>query len=514
MAVGATDWKDAITKLPSRVPGRDAAIRGPASADRSRFDRELAASRDEAARPAGLSRRSEAPRRTESKAEPKPRETATASRATERGSVARDLQSPARERSDVVDAAPGLVNDAAAPDEAAKVAGSTLETAKAVPPVADGETGDSPIVATVPVVLPSVTPDRGAGDSLGDGVIAAAALLLQQVPVGPAQPQAPTPPALEAANTLVVPGIIVEETDGADLEDAKGEEAEANAAAVPPLVIGPLLVAPTPVAIQSGSAAKAPGPAPSGVPSLAAAGESAGLALDALKPAEGRGAASETGPAVLKAAGSEGGSAAIPTPVEATSSAVKPDVLAAMAESLQATAPTPTPTEALLGQTGLAASGPGHAAATAEKAGTASPAPPVPIGQVPMTIGLRSLSGSSQFEIRLDPGELGRIDVKLEIDKERGTVTTHLVVERIDTLAMLQRDANSLQQALGQAGFEAAEGSISMSLRGDGGTGGQSDQGEQQARSGHSWTTEAAEAAHEAIPLRTLRGLGNLDIRI
>ncbi|MFC6740326.1 flagellar hook-length control protein FliK [Methylobacterium tardum] len=59
-----------------------------------------------------------------------------------------------------------------------------------------------------------------------------------------------------------------------------------------------------------------------------------------------------------------------------------------------------------------------------------------------------------EFQIRLDPVELGRIDVKLEIDKARGTVTTHLVVDRPETLAMLQRDAGQLQQALSQAGLD------------------------------------------------------------
>ena len=32
---------------------------------------------------------------------------------------------------------------------------------------------------------------------------------------------------------------------------------------------------------------------------------------------------------------------------------------------------------------------------------------------VPIEIGLRALSGAKQFDIRLDPGELGRVDVNL-----------------------------------------------------------------------------------------------------
>ena len=65
---------------------------------------------------------------------------------------------------------------------------------------------------------------------------------------------------------------------------------------------------------------------------------------------------------------------------------------------------------------------------------------PVPLGAVAMTIGLRSLAGSNRFEISLDPKDLGRIDVNLDIDKDNGTVTAHLTVDRPETLALLQRD--------------------------------------------------------------------------
>ncbi|SFG76653.1 flagellar hook-length control protein FliK [Methylobacterium gossipiicola] len=165
----------------------------------------------------------------------------------------------------------------------------------------------------------------------------------------------------------------------------------------------------------------------------------------------------------------------------------------------------------------------GASAPTAPAAHTPPPAsPPVPLGAVPMTIGLRSLQGSNQFEIRLDPGELGRIDVKLDIDKERGTVMAHLVVDRIETLALLQRDAPSLQQALSQAGLDANEANINLSLRSDAQSNGQgaenrgSDGRSPDGRPGNANGSHQAEgrAALEAIPLRTLTGLTGLDIRI
>ncbi|GEP05037.1 flagellar hook-length control protein FliK [Methylobacterium oxalidis] len=150
----------------------------------------------------------------------------------------------------------------------------------------------------------------------------------------------------------------------------------------------------------------------------------------------------------------------------------------------------------------------------AERSAAQAHSPPVPIGQVPMTIGLRSLSGSNQFEIRLDPVELGRVDVRLEIDKERGTVTTHLVVERVETLALLQRDANGLQQALAQAGLDPSEGGINLSLRGDGQPGSGAEQREGQRRGAPLLAETPELRGLDAAPLRSLRGLTGLDIRI
>ncbi|WP_375407775.1 flagellar hook-length control protein FliK [uncultured Methylobacterium sp.] len=145
---------------------------------------------------------------------------------------------------------------------------------------------------------------------------------------------------------------------------------------------------------------------------------------------------------------------------------------------------------------------------------------PVPIGAVPMTIGLRSLSGSSHFEIRLDPVDLGRIDVRLEIDKDLGTVTTSVVVDRPDTLALLQRDSGNLQQALAQAGLDPGAG-ISLSLRSDGMAG---DRGSGDPRSEGRGTDGRGgpPSADPSLPQpltdyvapRMLRGIAGIDIRI
>ena len=57
---------------------------------------------------------------------------------------------------------------------------------------------------------------------------------------------------------------------------------------------------------------------------------------------------------------------------------------------------------------------------------------------VPVTIMTRARAGESKFQMRLDPAELGRVDVSLSISSN-GTATTTLTVERMDTLDLLQR---------------------------------------------------------------------------
>ena len=95
--------------------------------------------------------------------------------------------------------------------------------------------------------------------------------------------------------------------------------------------------------------------------------------------------------------------------------------------------------------------------------GTAS-SQPTPIHVVPIEIGLRAMSGSRQFDIRLDPEELGRVDVNLSIS-DKGEVSAKLVVDRVETLHLLQRDARTLERAFEQAGLKPSDGGVDISLR-------------------------------------------------
>ena len=73
-------------------------------------------------------------------------------------------------------------------------------------------------------------------------------------------------------------------------------------------------------------------------------------------------------------------------------------------------------------------------------------------------------AGNNRFQIRMDPPELGRIDVRLNID-ENGALRARLSVERPETLDLLQRDARALERALADIGFEGTRTNLEFSLK-------------------------------------------------
>jgi flagellar hook-length control protein FliK len=95
---------------------------------------------------------------------------------------------------------------------------------------------------------------------------------------------------------------------------------------------------------------------------------------------------------------------------------------------------------------------------------TASPASAVPIAGLAVAFAARAQNDSNQFDIRLDPPELGRIDARLDVDRD-GQVTTHMTADRADTLELLQSQQPQLQQALEQAGLRTADDGLQFSLR-------------------------------------------------
>lgn len=150
----------------------------------------------------------------------------------------------------------------------------------------------------------------------------------------------------------------------------------------------------------------------------------------------------------------------------------------------------------------------------------------VPVTALAVEITRQAMNGKTQFDIRLDPPELGRLNVRLEMDAS-GQTRTHMVVERAETLEMLTTDARNLERALQQAGLKTEPGSVSFELAQDAADGFAQDQqsagaDDQQGETGTGDTPVAdpddsmlpdALASPEAIR-QQLYVTGHLDVRI
>jgi flagellar hook-length control protein FliK len=121
---------------------------------------------------------------------------------------------------------------------------------------------------------------------------------------------------------------------------------------------------------------------------------------------------------------------------------------------------------------GAATIAPQPASSPAQNAPTAAPAlvaqnapvfvPPEALG---VYIARKAVEGVNRFEIRLDPPELGRVDVTLEVD-DSGATRAHFRAERPEALELLQREAKGMEQALRQAGVQFDASGLSFSLFG------------------------------------------------
>ncbi|MFN3855349.1 MAG: flagellar hook-length control protein FliK [Phreatobacter sp.] len=144
-----------------------------------------------------------------------------------------------------------------------------------------------------------------------------------------------------------------------------------------------------------------------------------------------------------------------------------------------------------------------------------APGASVPIHGLAIAVAARAAAGSTRFDIRLDPPELGRIEVQLILDRE-GSIRSRMVVEKQETLDLLQRDQRNLERALAQAGLDTKEGGIEFTLRDQGGHDRERPRPEQQLwlslSGGPQSQTTALPAAEIQSRLAALRG--GIDIRI
>jgi flagellar hook-length control protein FliK len=101
---------------------------------------------------------------------------------------------------------------------------------------------------------------------------------------------------------------------------------------------------------------------------------------------------------------------------------------------------------------------------------TAAPERPAPtqgqqvIEQIKVNITRAAKAGLDKVTIQLKPVELGRIEIKLEMNSE-GKVSAAVTADNPDTLNLLQREAKGLERALQDAGLRADANDLEFNLR-------------------------------------------------
>jgi len=119
-------------------------------------------------------------------------------------------------------------------------------------------------------------------------------------------------------------------------------------------------------------------------------------------------------------------------------------------------------------------------------------------------------AGQTSFEVRLDPAELGRVDVRIDMTRDRGVHAT-ISADSAVTLAELSRASKDLERALADAGLELAEGGLSFSLNDPGqqdSTGGRDASARTSYGQAVSRTAEAEDMPIGAKPLMISRWAG------
>jgi hypothetical protein len=97
-------------------------------------------------------------------------------------------------------------------------------------------------------------------------------------------------------------------------------------------------------------------------------------------------------------------------------------------------------------------------------AGGGEPGPHPATRQVMLQISRGLDQDRTEIRIRLDPPELGEVDIQLEFRDLR--LTASVSAERSDTLDLLQRDSRALARALREAGLELADSDLSFAHNG------------------------------------------------
>lgn len=122
--------------------------------------------------------------------------------------------------------------------------------------------------------------------------------------------------------------------------------------------------------------------------------------------------------------------------------------------------------------------------------------------------------GNDRVSIQLNPYELGRIDVQLEIGSE-GKLRAKVMVENPATLEMLQKDAKNLEKALQEAGLQTDGDSLTFSLQDSGDQAQQRQDQQDQSGYGTGFASDDVEEEDPAIIAQAqILEFGRVDVRV
>ncbi|CAN7580373.1 flagellar hook-length control protein FliK [Bosea sp. LjRoot9] len=350
----------------------------------------------------------------------------------------------------------------AAKTDAAKTNAATQAPTAVKPgettPGAQGATGSAPVQQDIGALVSIAVATQAEAPTSGDGV--------KEKDAKGVKDKATETSAVDASALPTTPaeGVVVPALPTIDLSAAIAP------GAVPPAATE--AAAPAAGAVLAGGIAKAGLASPKPAVSAFLQGDAAigGAGVDASVPADGEG-----GKPQLAIGGQQ---TAHTTKLGKEEPAASPAASAAPQAEFKPLELLQTPqnlvdlsalTQPRAGKTGAAADLAAPEQAAAGQATTAHGQPAAatqttPLHMVPIEIGMKALAGSRSFDIRLDPAELGRVDVKLEVS-DKGEVSARLVVDRVETLHMLQRDSRTLERAFEQAGLKPSDAGVEISLR-------------------------------------------------
>ncbi len=355
-------------------------------------------------------------------------------------------------------------SDAAAGPVVASTSDDAL--AAALPAAAaDGQTTNADSADSAAATAQPSTPKKVDGDNADDasadadagtvataGQVPAAAMpqpVAAAIVVGNLAPAAPTTAGGAPSSDVAIGDRASPRGQTARVagDGANGLATPLLSGAPPAISVSPTANSSAAAAAQAGATATQPGNSDKQVPAGAATSQQQQADTIAAQPqqTDGSGQPNFVATAHLGATGMNGSADTATTP------------------TTQVATNTSKPANADLANLGLAPANPAVMQTVAAAPGT-PPAAAVPVAGLPIAIIARAQDGSNQFEIRLHPPELGRIEVRLDVDS-KGQVTSHVTVDRPETLSLLQNQQPQLERALEQAGLKTADNGLQFTLR-------------------------------------------------